>query len=76
MFCLKLPLPPYHKRKMYHCLQISLTCAKDYVTLHINYGDIQGFLTLRKAVTTHVKKIENNTWARVDMEFLFECLTR
>ena len=31
VFCLELPLPPYHKRKMYHCLQISLTCAKDYV---------------------------------------------
>ena len=26
--------------------------------------------------TLHVKYIENKTWARVDMEFLFECLTR
>ena len=26
--------------------------------------------------TLHVKYIENKTWACVDMEFLFECLTR
>ena len=26
---------------------------------HVNYGVIQGFLTLRKAVTTHVKKYDN-----------------
>ena len=34
------------------------------------------FLTLTSNFLPHKNYTENNTWARVDMEFLFECLTR
>ena len=38
--------------------------------------DTQQWINQYKPTYLHKTDIENNTWARVDMEFLCECLSR
>ena len=62
---------------------ITLTLAQVYsfcsdYTRNTNFRFVRILISLWVILynTLHVKYIENKTWARVDMEFLFECLTR
>ena len=56
----------YYDKNYYMLLSIILKCTP---------FDANSFMQ-RKMYTLRVCYIENNKWARVEMEFLFECLTR